>query len=111
MTVNDYDNVVNNPYNNVINNPHNNVEVAPSEVVHNIPEPLWYKPQQDGYVIDYTDVGGTEDQVSSSDNKELEGNNAVTTGNVSDERQVGDFLNKNIFGGLSEKANPGESLS
>ena len=107
----DNNGIATNDYDNVINNPHNNVEIAPSEVVHNTSKPLWYKPREDGYVIDYTDVGGAEEQTFSSYNKESEGNNATTTGNVSDDKQVGDFLNKNIFGGLSETANPGESLS
>lgn len=64
-----------------------------------------------GYTIDYTSP--ESETASNQSNESTQGNNAETIGNVSDEdnKVVGNFLNKNIFGGLSEAANPGESLS
>lgn len=74
-----------------------------------------YTPYDGGYAVDYDmpyaepsgDTGGVDS------NKSTQGNNAETVGNVSDDtkRIVGNFLDKNIFGGLSEAANPGASLS
>lgn len=71
--------------------------------------PVYNANAADGYTIDYTSP--ESETVSNESNKSTQGNNAETVGNVSDSKVVGNFLNKNIFGGLSEAANPGESLS
>ena len=74
--------------------------------------PVYNATASEGYTIDYNPP---EDEAtgSSESNEKTQGNNAETVGNVNDEdnKIVGNFLNKNIFGGLSEAANPGESLS
>lgn len=73
-----------------------------------------YTPYDGGYTVDY-DVPYAElpGDTTGKSNDSTQGNNASTIGNVNDEdnKIVGSFLNKNIFGGLSESANPGESLS
>lgn len=73
--------------------------------------PVYNANTADGYTIDYTSP--ESETVSNESNESTQGNNAETVGNVSDgdNKVVGNFLNKNIFGGLSEAANPGESLS
>ena len=74
--------------------------------------PVYNATASEGYTIDYNPP---EDEATggSESNEKTQGNNAETVGNVNDEdnKNVGNFLNKNIFGGLSEAANPGESLS
>ena len=75
-----------------------------------------YTPYDGGYAVDY-DIPYAESPestgIDSKSNKSTQGNNAEPVGNVNDEgnKVVGSFLDKNIFGGLSETANPGESLS
>ena len=73
--------------------------------------PVYNANAADGYTIDYT--APESETASNESNESTQGNNAETVGNVSDgdNKVVGNFLNKNIFGGLSEAANPGESLS
>lgn len=77
-----------------------------------------YTPYDGGYAVDYDipyaeTTSGESTGVDIKSNKSTQGNNAETIGNVSDDtkRIVGNFLDKNIFGGLSEAANPGASLS
>ena len=77
-----------------------------------------YTPYDGGYAVDY-DIPYVEmtnnkpTGVDSKSNKSTQGNNAEPVGNVNDEgnKVVGSFLDRNIFGGLSEAANPGASLS
>lgn len=77
-----------------------------------------YTPYDGGYAVDYdiphADIIDNESTgVDSKSNKSTQGNNAETVGNISDDtkRIVGNFLDKNIFGGLANAANPGASLS
>lgn len=79
-----------------------------------------YTPYDGGYTVDYDvphaniiDNEPTGVGVGGKSNKSTQGNNAEPVGNVNDEgnKVVGSFLDKNIFGGLSEVANPGASLS
>jgi len=77
-----------------------------------------YTPYDGGYAVDYdipyAEMTNNESTgIDSKSNKSTQGNNAETVGNISDDtkRIVGNFLDKNIFGGLANAANPGASLS